>query len=74
MVFIEAVFKQSNPALFLPLDSIVNVGYSILEKLLLTIYQPLLQNFTKLSFKDLSDFIKLYQKLLKLTNTLLSKF
>jgi len=45
-----------------------------LQKFLFNVYQILLVNFTRLQFSDMKDFLKLYYQVLKLTDTLLSKF
>ena len=45
-----------------------------MARFLIDIYQAVLQNFTRLEFKDIGDFFDTYAVLLKTTHTMLSKF
>jgi hypothetical protein len=67
-------FKAYSPQHFLSLDRRTNLSDSPIQHFLTQVYQPLVANFTKLSFKSLKDFVKLYGGLLKLTNTMLCHF
>ena len=75
MKLLDTIFAKESPEQFLqPPSLLANLADSCLEKFLSLIYEPLLANFLRLSFREIKDFLRLYHRMLKLTNRLLAKF
>jgi hypothetical protein len=73
--FLNAVLKQSGSSIgYLENAQRGNLGESLIEKMIQYVYQTIYQNFVKIQFKDIKDFLKIYTELLKTTKTILKKF
>ena len=73
--FVAAVLKQPGTSVcYMEGNYRANVGESIIEQMIAYVYQTIYQNFVKLQFKEMDDFLKLYLVLLKTTRIILRKY
>jgi hypothetical protein len=72
--FMNKVFKQDHPYLLLSPNQQVQLNDSFLDEMLRLNYSDLVSNFFAFQFDSAANFCKFAIRLLKLTNTLLSKF